>query len=258
MPTIAELAQQMNVDITALPQEFVGKLDGFYSEGERLRTDATHNYELAKREREQTNEYISNYAGNTTRVATLEAENAGLRTTLTTLKDKGIEVTIPAAPTGAPKEPASFDPKRFRGEMGYMLGQAIDASNTYLRLYGKPLPESIESLAEEANARRLKPFEWAAQKYKFADKEGEISAADKKAHDDKVAADAVEKYKTEHPVTTGNPDMQRGRSSRSPALPKPMSGNDIATFANLPAREKVAQSIARSKQIATERAAANA
>lgn len=251
MPTVAELAQQMNIDITAVPAAFVSKLDGMYAESQQ-------NFSLAKREREQTSEYIANYATQTSRAAQIEAENAGLRATLTTLKEKGIEVTIPAVPSGAPKNPATFDPQGFKGEVGFMLGQAIDASNAYLRLYGKPLPESIEALASEANERRMKPYDWAAQKYKFADKEGEQRTAEQKAHDDSVSAAAIEKYKAEHPVTTGNPDLQHGRDSRSPTLPKPMQGQDLANFANLPARERIAQSIARSKAIATERAAANA
>lgn len=251
MPTVAELAQEMGIDLSTVPANFVSKLDGMYSESQQ-------NFSLAKREREQTSEYIANYATQTSRAAAVEAENAGLRATLTTLKEKGIEVTIPAAPSGAPKNPASFDPQGFKGEVGFMLGQAIDASNAYLRLYGKPLPESIEALASEANGRRMKPYDWAAQKYGFADKEKEQKTAEQKAHDDAVSAAAVEKYKAEHPVTTGNPDLQHGRDSRSPTLPKPLQGQDLANFANLPARERIAQSIARSRQIATERAAANA
>jgi hypothetical protein len=251
MPSVAELAQQMNIDPATLPQELVTRLDSYY-------TEAQHNYELASRERAQTNEYITSYAGQTTRAATLEAENAGLRTTLEKLKEKGIEVTIPASAAGAPKNPESFDPNRFKTQVGDIVGQAIDASNAYLRLFGKPLPISIETLATEANARRMRPLDYAAEKYKFADKEAEQRTAEAKAHDDEISRKAIEKYQLEHPVTTGNPDLQRGRSSRSPQLPKAMDSKEVTEFANLPARERIKASIARSRQIVDERAAANA
>jgi len=61
----------------------------------------------------------------------------------------------------------------------------------YQQLYGAPIPVSPSDLVAQADALKLSPMEYAARTYKFAEKEAERRAAEAKAHDDKIAADAV-------------------------------------------------------------------
>jgi len=120
--------------------------------------------------------------------------------------------------------------------------------NKYQRLFdGKPLPDDLDVLAREATAAR-KPFpQYVAEKYDFAGQEKKLNLQTQQKHDEEIRAAAIREYQEKHPVTHGNPELQRGAPSRYSQVARPREGQDLKTFGNLSARQKIAQSVAKTR-----------
>lgn len=257
MPTLQELATKFGVDLATINPEFAtavttemtgaitsaqAKLD----EATRARQEAERNLVLAQQERTEVDTFITGHAAERSELATLRANEAGMRAQLEAIKkNNGIDVTLPDSPKPTAK-PAEFDATQFRGDVGAFIGSTFDANNEHIRLFGKPVPDSLDKIADEAKANRMSPAAWMAKKYDFA---GEKAKQDKAAFDKNVAdevAKGVQAYKDANPVTSGNPDMTRGEQSRRPIIVKPMSPKDSNEFANLSPRERIQRSLQRS------------
>lgn len=258
MPTIQEIAAEMGVDLSTVKPEFVTRISGLVTDADKQFQSATQlkeaseaNLRQVQQEQDEINRYIEQYGASEQTNAALRANYAAMEAQLKSLKEQGIPVEIPAAPaaptTKQPTTPA-FNPDQFADRMGSVLSQSIDASNKHLALYGKPMPDSLETLAAEAKQARKTVGQHAAEKYDFSGEEKRKSEAAAKAHDEAVAAAAVKKYQEDHPNVAGNPFQARGESSSFPQILKPREAKDQRAFANLSPREKIAQSVARSRE----------
>jgi hypothetical protein len=261
LPTIAELATELGLDIATLKPEAVTKWNGYltdadaqYKTAKELKEASEGNLRQVQVEQAEINKYIEQYGASETTRAALEANLAAYKAVVDNLKTQGINVDVPALTTvpaaGNPTKPASvFDENKFRGQVSNVLSQSINLNNRYQTLYGKPLPDDIDALADQASKAGKQLFQYAAEKYDFAGEEKRKSEATSKAHDEKIAADAVKKYQDEHPNVAGNPFMNGGSDSRSPQILKRHDTKDLREFANLSPREKIARSLTNSREL---------
>lgn len=256
--TIEELATDLGIDLATANPESVTKVRTYFAEAATQYRTATElkeaseaNLRKVQEEQDAINTYIEQYGASEQTNAALRANYAAMEAQLKSLKEQGIPVEIPTAPVSpAAKLPVAntFDPDKFADRMGSVVSQSIDASNKYLALFGKPMPDGLEMLAAEARQARKSVGQYAAEKYDFAGEEKRKADVAAKAHDESVGAAAVKKYQEDHPNTAGNPFMNPGSESRHPQILKPRDAKDARSFANLSPREKIAQSVARSRE----------
>jgi hypothetical protein len=259
MPTIQELATEFGLDLTGAKPEFFAKANGYFSDAEKqystanqLKTEAEANLRRVQDERADIDKYIADYGANEQTIAALQANNAAMAASLTTLKNQGLNVDIPNAPAVQQKAgKPEFDAAQFENRVGSVLAQGFNLNNKYQRLYGQPLPDDIDALANEAQQARKPLMEYAAQKYDFAGVEKRKTEAAQSTRDAQIAADAVKKYQEQHPVTNENPFQSRGIDSRHSQIFKPREAKDLRQFAGMTAREKIAASVARTRELAT-------
>jgi len=258
MPTILELATELGIDPATLKPEAVTKwnkhladADTQYASAAQLKKDAEANLASVQAEKSEIDAYIRQYGESTQTIAALQANNASMEASLKALKDAGMNVTIPTAPAIPAKKADVFDPEQFAGRMGSLMAQSVDASNKYMALYGKPLPDGLETLAREATQARKEVGQYAAEKYDFAGEEKRKSEAAQKTRDAEIAAKAVADYKEKNPVVEGNPFQRPGVDSRYSQVFKPREAADLRKFGNMSARDKVASSVARVREALT-------
>jgi hypothetical protein len=259
MPTIAELATELGLDASTFKPEAVAKwntyftdADAQYKTAKELKDASEHNLRQVTQEQNAINEYIEQYGASETATAALRANNAAMEAQLKALKEQGIAVTVPdpIAPTNPTKPANVFDENKFRGQVSNVLSQSINLNNRYQTLYGKPLPDDIDALADQASKAGKQLFQYAAEKYDFAGEEKRKSDATKKAEIDAAVAAGVKKYQDEHPNVAGNPFMNGGGDSRNPQiLRRGHDSKDLKEYANLTPREKIARSISNSREL---------
>lgn len=258
MPTIAELATELGLDVSAFKPEAVAKWNGYltdadtqYQSAKQLQADSESNLRRVQQEQDEINRYIEQYGASEQTNAALRANNAAMEAQLQSLKGQGIAVEIPTSvPTQNNNKPAKneFDADQFRNQVGSTMADGFNLVNKYQALYGKPLTDDINTLATEAKNARKPLYQYAAEKYDFAGEEKRKSDAAAKAHDESIAAAAVKKYQEDNPNNAGNPFQAQGGESRHPQILKPRDAKDLRSFANLSPREKIAQSVARSRE----------
>ena len=248
--TLQDLASQLGIEVSTLKPEGVTYLNNYVSEAEtklsnatQAQKDAETKLEAVKNEQRVIDENIASFGMTEANVAALKANNAAMEASLKALKEQGFDVKIPEAPK-ANATKTEFDPNGFRADVNRTLIEGFNVNNRYQRLFGKALPDDVDALAREASQARMPFSQYVAQKYDFAGEEKRQQDAATKAHDEQIAASAIKKYQEEHPVTSGNPDLQRGVASRHPLIARPQTG-DQKQFANLSARQKIAQSVGR-------------
>lgn len=261
MPTIAELATELGLDIATLKPEAVTKWNGYFTDADtqyktakELKDASEQNLRQVAHEQTEINKYIEQYGTSETTRAALEANLAAYKAVVDNLKTQGINVDVPALttipPVGNSTKPATtFDENKFRGQVSNVLSQSINLNNKYQTLYGKPLPDDIDVLADQASKAGKPLFQYAAEKYDFAGEEKRKSDAASKAHDEKIADAAVKKYKEDNPNTAGNPFMNGGGDSRSPQILKRHDNTNLREYSNLSPREKIARSISNSREL---------
>jgi hypothetical protein len=252
--TLTDLASELGIEVSTLQSkpDVVAKWNGYLSEADTKYTQATNaqkdaetKLEAVKNEQRVIDENIASFGMTEANVAALRANNAAMEASLKALKEQGFDVKIPDAPKATPQ--AEFDPNGFRADVNRTLIEGFNVNNRYQRLFGKALPDDVDALAREASQARMSFSQYVAQKYNFAGEEKRQQDVATKAHDEQISAAAVKKYQEEHPVTAGNPDLQRGVASRHPQIVRQREAGDHKQFANLPARQKISQSVARSR-----------
>ena len=250
--TLQDLASQLGIEVSTLKPEGVTYLNNYVSEAEtklqnatQAQKDAEAKLEAVKNEQAVIDQNIAAFGMTEANVAALKANNAAMEASLKALKEQGFDVKIPEAPKAETK--TEFDPNGFRADVNRTLIEGFNVNNRYQRLFGKALPDDVDALAREASQARMPFSQYVAQKYDFAGEEKRQQDAATKTHDEQIAAAAIKKYQEEHPVTAGNPDLQRGVASRHPQIIRQREGTEHKQFANLPARQKIAQSVARTR-----------
>jgi hypothetical protein len=251
--TIDDLASELGIDAATLKPDARAKWNGYlteadtkYQQATTAQKDAEAKLKQVIEEQKVIDQNISSFGMTEANVIALRANNAAMEATLKTLKSQGLDVNIPEAPA-APKQD-QFDPTKFQQDVNQSLILGFDMNNRYQRLYGTAMPDDLSVLLREATQARQPLQQYVAAKYDFAGREKSQREEAQKKHDDGIRAAAVKEYQEAHPVTQGNPELQRGVSSRHPQLAKPREGADGKTFANLPARQKIAQSVGRTRQ----------
>jgi hypothetical protein len=262
MPTLQEVLKAANVKeevIAGLPPDVVAAITGFVSQADTtLQTAAQKDVEaketlrLAQLADKDTKDYVANYGISLTEVGSAKAEAKALRTYLESLKAQGFDVEIPAAPaSGAaavvPGSPAmggnAVDYNRLksevRGEAGAVMSIFLDANNEHIRLFGTPIPDSSQAIANEAAQARKPLAQYLAEKYQFAAKRKEKETADYNA---RVAADAkkiidAERQKDAERLAS-NPNLRQGETSRSSVIPIKHDEFEKAN-GNIPHRERM-------------------
>lgn len=252
--TLQDLASELGIDVSTLKPEVATKWNGYLSEADTKYAAATAAQKEAdeklaqlKIENDAINDQIAKFGMTENTVNALRANYAAMEAQLKALKEAGMDVKVPDALPA----PAAPDPnEQFRNNVtrGFaQMGEAVKLINRYQQVFSKPLPDDLDALASEASARKMSLMAYAEQKYNFAAEQQRIAAEQQKKHDDEVAAAAIKKYQEEHPVTQGNPEFARGVPSRHPQLVKPREATESKSFANLPMRQKIAQSVARTR-----------
>lgn len=258
MPALADVLKSAGIAedvIKGLPTEVIGHVETFYTQAESKLTAAQQAEQQAAELRRQAEldkkevtDYVENYGTDLTKMASVNAQLAARTAYLKKMKEQGFEVpddlikddgsAKPTTPEGTVNL-GGFDPAKFRGEVGSVMAQFIDASNEHMRLYGTPLPESSTSLAQEA-ARAHKPIgDYIAEKFKFKAKGEEIAkAARDKEVEDRVNARLTEERRKEAEKRGSNPNLIAGESSRNSFVPKIKADDFQKASGNIPARER--------------------
>lgn len=248
--SINDLATELGIDPSTLAAkgDVVAKWNGYlsnadtqYQESARAKKDALEAVERTKREQEVIDAQIAKFGVSETRVAELESAVAARDAAIEKAKSMGFTFDIPAAratPTPAPKpDQTAIHLNQF--------GQLLKVQSKYQAVYGKPYADDLEQLINDANAQRLPIYDFAARKYDFAGEEKRKSDADLAAKRTEWETAAVKKYQEENPMRT--PIDQRGRTSAHSQIHKPREASADKNFRNLPVKERIAQSVARSR-----------
>jgi hypothetical protein len=237
--------------------------DGLVAADEKLR-QATIKLEEADRKNDQIKQW---WEGDATRqindayskVAQAEARAAYYKQQTDSARESGF---LPAeAPVPAPEQAgqARSPDGRFVPNAGavpgspvYMtqadgwkaLSSATWAITRYAQLFdGKPLPDDVATLVQEAVNARMEFQPYVSQKYDFPKREKEITSTRQKEHDDKIAKDALEAYKKEQAERNGsNPDLRPGQTSNFSKFQQPQpgqTGRDRLSWARPDAKEKM-------------------
>lgn len=236
---------QAKPDVTAKWNGYLSEADTKYREASQAKTDADAALKRLDDEQKAINEQIEKFGLTEARYDALAANYAAMEAQLKVFKEKGYDVNLPTATPAAPV----VDPqKKIETDMrtGFsQMGAAMRVQSRYQAIYGKPFIDDPVKLIDEAIAARMPVEQYAEQKYKFAEETQRQSAAELQRKINEGVEAGVNKYKEEHPITQGNPDLHPGRASRSPYVMKSSDTPDLKKFANLSSREKIAASVGR-------------
>lgn len=262
MPTVEEIAAEMGIDLaTAKPEgvakfrTYVADADKKYADAKTLATQAERNLAAVQQEQDEINTYIAQYGTSEEARAATEANLAAYKAVVDNLKEKGIAVDVPQLKTvaaagggNAGGGKPTFDPDKFRGAVSTTIGDLTDLNNKHIALTGQPLPDRSQALADEARKAGKSLYDYGAEKYDFAGKEkakADAATAEQEAKWKKAGAD---EYAAKHPNVAGDPNQARGVESGYPQLTKPREAGDLTKFANMNPRQKIAASVARTRE----------
>ena len=246
--TLDTLADELGIprETLSAKSDVVAKWNGYLSEAATQYSSATQMKKDADNIQAEIDRKVAEFAGTEAQQMAKEAYVASLESQLESLKKQGLDLKLPEKP--AVNQPAAFDPNSFRNDVNTTLKYGFKASNDYQRIFGKPIPDDIDVLANEAAQQRMPFMDYVAKKYDFAGEQQKKTQAAAAAHDAEVADKAVKAWQEKNPVVQGNADLQRGVASRHPHIVRERPGQENKTFSNLPARSKIAQSVSRTKE----------
>ena len=270
MPTIAELEKECGVEpgtFSAKP-EVAAKLESYLNAGTAAQTaaeaklaDAQQKLDAAALAQRTIDDQIAQFGLTETKlaerdavIAQLQAAQQGYTAAFAKLKEGGFNLEGIQMPQPVATQPPS-DPLKdlvSNTSQGFAnLQQAMDAGLRYQRIFGKPMPDDISILAQEAASRRLPIAAYAEQKYGFAAEQQKQQQAELAAKIQAGVDAGIEKYKQDHPPVAGNPLLTPGLPSSFPNLPKPRQAQDLRQFAGLPAKQKIAAALERATAAAS-------
>ena len=138
-------------DVVAKWNGYLSEADTKYSQATQAQKDALATLEAAKNEQRVIDENIAKFGMTEANIIALRANNAAMEAQLKTLKEQGLDVTIPTAPPV--NQPAAFDPNSVPAhDVNTTSKYGFKASNEYQRIFGKPIPDDIDVLADEGCA----------------------------------------------------------------------------------------------------------
>lgn len=256
MPTLTELATELGIPVETLAakSDVVAKWNGYFTDADTkysaaMAAEQKAQADLARVQTEQQaiNDQIAKFGVTEATNAALRANNAAMEASLKTMKEQGFDVTIPA-PVAAPPVKPEFNPDGFRQDVNRTLIDGFNVMNRYQRIYGKALPEDLDVLAREAAIHRKDFTQYVAEKFDFSGEEKRQQEAVQAKRDADIAAKAVNEYKEKNPVVQGNPNLTPGLASRAPHILTPRTEADRKGFANMSTRQKIMESVNRTKQ----------
>jgi hypothetical protein len=261
MPTLKELAAELGIDAATLEakKDVVTKWDGYFADAERKASEGSRAAEEAQRKFAEAqalqaaiDENIAKFGINDATVAQLQASNAAMKAAMDELKKSGINVALPDIPT--PAAPAAKDPAKELQDIltrGFsQIGQTFNAINRYQRVFGKPLPEDPTMIGDKAAAMRMSVNDYMEHTYKISDEEKRQAETARADHDRKIAEEAVAKYKEEHPITAGHPELNGGMPSNFSRMPAPRDPKSVREFSSMSTREKISNAMQRAREAA--------
>lgn len=224
------------------------------SQAEEVARAEREKAELAQRATQQTleneiNPALTNWANEKAR---LEAEAAFYRTQAEQAKaggflaadapgfkapegGRGADGKFVAGPTGSPKYVTQED-------LLTMGTRMFDAQNEYFRLYGKPMPDGMASLLQEAAERRLPFNTYVSQKYDFDKKKSEISAAAEEQKKAAIVKETEERMRKEFAERGGgNPNLVGAGPSQFTQVRKAVEAGQRKNPVTLSQEERRAQ-----------------
>ncbi len=150
--------------------------------------------------------------------------------------DKKVDDPAPRAP-GSP-DPAyvsAADFQKLQYEAGTGLAVMNDLNAEHFKLFGTPVPNMQAMIDEVTRERKLGHSAdirsvWE-KSHNVAAKRAELSAADQKAHDDKIRADVTREFAEKH---GNNPNLAIGRPSRFPSYDPAKAGSDVKPWQRPP------------------------
>lgn len=252
---LAALGVQVDPAKASVIQEWNGKLTASETEAQQRLDAAQKKVSDAEALDRIINENIRTAGLTETSVAQLQANNAALtaantqlRTAVESIKAQGFTgISIPELPKTVTQ--AQADPMKELQETIMKgltnVGQAFDETVRYQRVFGSPIPEAPSTIADRAAKLRLSVPDYMEQTYHIGAKEKEIAAASTQKGLDDYAAKKVEEYRAANPVTFGNPDLNGGRPSNYPNIPKPRDGKSLREFSAMSPMQKIQDAKAR-------------
>lgn len=260
MPTLDEVLKAAGVKdevISGLPKELTTALTGYVAQAETKLTaaqqaeaDAAEKLRVAQLTDDEVKEYVEKYGASLNEIVALKAERDAYKTAVESVKKDGINIdlklptstTEPVVP-GSPARGANavtFDPEKFAGQVGSTMAAFLDANNEHIRLFGTPIPDSAETLAQEARNARKPLNVYAAERYKFADAKKARETADfQKKVDEAAQAKIADKERELAEKYGSNPGLRSGESSRASLMPKIKSDDFHKSDGNKPRRERL-------------------
>lgn len=252
MPTVTELLKSANITdevIASLPKEVASAFETHLATADNnLRTAtekeaaATEAFRLVGLEKAEVKEYVEKHGSNLTALANTNAENKALRAYLEGLKEQGFNIEIPKSGAAEPAKganPVTFDPTAFSNQVGTVMAEVFNANNEYQRLYGQPFPDDLNAVAAEAKLARKAPYQFIAEKYKFAEKREEQATAKTKEREDSIRKEEREKVEREQAERYGsNPNLRAGEMSRNSLVPKIKSDEFQKASGNMPTKQR--------------------
>lgn len=240
---------------TALIQEWNGKLSASETDAQTKFADAQKQLTDAQALQRVIDDNITRAGLTETNMAQLQANNAALTSALAS-RDAAIAEIKKAGFTGlnipdlpAVNQPTAPDPMKTLQETivkGFtQMGQTLNEMNRYQRITGKVLPEDPATIADRAAQARLSVHDYMESTYKLTELERTQTATAAQKDKDDYAAKKLEEWKAANPVTAGHPDLNGGRPSNYPNIPKPRDAKSIREFSAMSPMQKILDAKAR-------------
>jgi hypothetical protein len=248
MPSVAEILKASGLSdeaISAIDSKAVSAFNQVLSSAEQARQQAAadaERMEIARRANyafydESIAPALNNWASEK---AAADAQVAFYRSQLESAKASGfVPIEAPGneqprdfggryvanAPGSTPGSPTfTADIQR---QLATGISNATWALQTHQKLTGEVLPDPVDQLATEADARRLPFRDWVAQKYDYAGKQAEQQRKAQEEHDAKIRRLALEENDRKWAERTGsNPDVRRMEASRFSDVARAVKANE--------------------------------
>jgi hypothetical protein len=237
MPTVQEILKQTGLSdeqITALDAKAITAFTGVLNTAEQERQQAQADRERAEVERRSNSQFyeesiapaLNSWA---TEKANYDGQLSYYKSQLESARAAGLEFAPPpaqarsaangqyvsGAPGGTPGSP-TFSMEAIDQRLGNGISNIGWAMQEYQKLSGGGfLPDSFDTLAEEAHNSRLPFRDYVARKYDFAGKQAEMQRKQQEEHDAKIRQDTEAQADRKWAEKIGsNPDVHIGQPSR--------------------------------------------
>lgn len=230
--TVEQLMQEFKIE--GLDDKFVAAVRGEIADAhaqltqaQSLKTEAEQAKAAAVAERARMDQAIADMGDGSLNATKLKAQNKALRAVVESLKEDGLSIDglddiLKETPEPQPQNGNGALPKELNDRLS-LVGQAVAAADIaarYVGIYGKPLPVDMQTLVASAQRAGKTVQQYADEQWGLTAEMKKRSDASTEAEREQLRKEGEERYKKAHPVTTENPLMRPGLSSRFADLPK--------------------------------------